>query len=94
MTHGDVCVGSPIERGHLVSEPGRDSLGGARAVLRHRLDHKVHPIQHPLGRILVVCQEGLRLDIETERATVRRRGRSSLNVFDIYVGSVYSSIHN
>lgn len=66
MTHGDVRVGSPIERGHLVSEPGGDSLGGARAVLRHRLDHKVHPIQHPLCRILVVRQEGLRLDTQRQ----------------------------
>lgn len=51
--HRDLCVGSPVGGGHLVSEPGGDSFGGAGAVLRHSLDHVVHPVQNPLGSILV-----------------------------------------
>lgn len=34
-THGDLIVGSPVGRSHLVSQPGRDSLGGTGAVLGH-----------------------------------------------------------
>lgn len=57
--HRDLCVGSPVGRRHLVSEPGRDSFSGAGAVLRHRLDHVVHPVQNPLGSVLVGGQEGI-----------------------------------
>lgn len=52
-THSDLCVGSPVWRCHLISEPGSDSFGGAGAVLWHWLDHVVHPIQYPLGRVLM-----------------------------------------
>lgn len=60
-THSDLCIGSPVWRCHLVSEPGGDSFGGARAVLRHWLDNVVHPIQDPLGSVLVVGQKSVRL---------------------------------
>lgn len=52
-THSDLCVGSPVWWRYLISEPGSDSFSGACAVLWHWLDHVVHPIQYPLGRVLM-----------------------------------------
>lgn len=66
-THSDLCVGSPVRRGHLVSEPGCDRFSGTGAVLRHRLDHKAHPIQDPLSSVLMVGQERVRLREETKQ---------------------------
>lgn len=59
--HRDLRVGSPVGGGHLVGEPGGDGLGGAGAVLGHGLDHVVHPVQNPLGGVLVRAQESIRL---------------------------------
>lgn len=56
-THNDLCVGSPVRWCHLVSEPGSDGFGGTGAVLRHWLDHKIHPVEDPLGGILVGGRE-------------------------------------
>lgn len=70
-THCDLGVGSPVGWGHLVGEPSGDSLGGAGAVLRHRLDHKVHPIQDPLSRVLVGGQEGVGLKGRSRRSVCR-----------------------
>jgi len=64
-TYCDLCIGPPVRRRHLVSEPGCDSFSGAGTILRHRLDHIVHTIQHPLGSILVVGQKGVGLREET-----------------------------
>ena len=72
-THSDLVVGPPVGRGHLVREPGGHSLSGPRAVLGHGLDHIVDPVQDPLGRVLVVHQEGLALGPGTERTGERRR---------------------
>lgn len=57
----DLGVGSPVGRRHLIGEPGCDGLGGAGAVLGHRLDDEVHAVQDPLGCILVVGGEQLGL---------------------------------
>ena len=53
-SYGDIGVGPPVRRRHLVREPRGDGFGGARAVLGHRLNHDVHPVQDPLSRVLVV----------------------------------------
>lgn len=82
-THSNLCVGSPVRWCHLVSEPGGDGFGGACAVLRHRLDHVVHPIQDPLGGVLVVGQKGVRL--REERVVEIRLTIKSINSFDFGV---------
>lgn len=59
VTHRDEGVGFPVGRGDLVRQPRRDSLGRLDAELRHRLGHKVHPIQETLRRVTVVLQEAV-----------------------------------
>lgn len=65
-THRDLHIRSPVRGGHLVSEPGRNGFGWTGTVLRHRLDHKVHPIQNPLRGVLLAAQEGVRLEEERQ----------------------------
>lgn len=55
----DLGVGPPVGRGDLVCQPGRHSLGGPKAKLRHRLGHEVHSIQEALGSVVVVLQKSI-----------------------------------
>ena len=57
----DLGVGPPVGRGDLVCQPGRHSLGGPKAKLRHRLSHEVHAVQEALGSIVVVLQKSISL---------------------------------
>ena len=54
-------VGLPVGRGNLLCQPGRHSLGGPEAELRHRLSHEVHPVQEALGSVVVVLQKSIGL---------------------------------
>ena len=62
ITHQDEGVGLPVGRGDLVRQPGGDGLGRLDAELRHRLGDVVHSVQQPLGGVVVVLQEAVRLE--------------------------------
>lgn len=60
-THQDERVGFPVGRGDLVGEPGSDCFSGFDAELGHRLGNVFDPVQQPLGSVVVVFQETVRL---------------------------------
>lgn len=66
-THSDLCIRSPVWRCHLVSNPGSDGFGGASTVL----NHIVHPIQDPLGSILVAGQKSVRLKKDKSMISIK-----------------------
>lgn len=61
QTYQDEGVGFPVGRGDLVGEPGGDCFGGFDTELGHRLGNVFHPVQQPLGSVVVVFQEPVRL---------------------------------
>ena len=60
-THHDEGVGLPVGRGDLVGEPGGDRFGGLDAEFRERLGYEAHTVQEPLGSVVVVFKEAVRL---------------------------------
>lgn len=61
VTYQDKGVRFPVGRSDLVGKPGGDCFGGFDAEFGHGLRNVFHPIQQPLGGVVVVLQKTIGL---------------------------------